>query len=187
MTFFYYFGYGSNLLTKRIRIQNKTAERVGVGKLENYRLDFADTELEKRYFSSTWNGSPATIIENEGSCVYGAVWKINNCDLEELDRQEGVESNIYKPLDLKIYIQELQKEVICRSYQLVHNPTKPIDPESRPHERQPSKTYLTVILNGALESNLPNDYFDFLKKFKHNGNRAFDVNLESSLDLKEIL
>lgn len=40
--FFYYFGFGSNLLTKRIKVQNKSAERVGVGKLKNYRLDFGD-------------------------------------------------------------------------------------------------------------------------------------------------
>lgn len=31
---FYYFGYGSNMLAKRIHIQNPAAQRVGVGKLE---------------------------------------------------------------------------------------------------------------------------------------------------------
>lgn len=46
--FFYYFGFGSNLLSKRIKIQNKSAERVGVGILNNYRLDFADASLDKR-------------------------------------------------------------------------------------------------------------------------------------------
>lgn len=46
--FFYYFGFGSNLLAKRIKIQNKSAERVGVGELNDYRLDFADATLDKR-------------------------------------------------------------------------------------------------------------------------------------------
>lgn len=187
MSFFYYFGYGSNLLTKRIRVQNKSAERVGVGKLENFRLDFADSAADKKYYSPTWNGCPATIIEHKGSFVYGAVWKINDCDLEELDRQEGVECNIYKPLELSVFVEELKAEVTCRSYQLVHNPTAIFDPENRPFERQPSKTYLTVILNGALESKLPSDYVDFLRKFKHNGNLAFNKDLVNSLNLTEIL
>jgi hypothetical protein len=46
--FFYYFGYGSNLLAKRIKIQNKSAERVGVGILNDFRLDFADAALDTR-------------------------------------------------------------------------------------------------------------------------------------------
>lgn len=119
--------------------------------------------------------------------MYGAVWKINCYDLEELDRQEGVECEIYKPLEIKVYVQELQEEITCRTYQLVHNPTFPLDPENRPFERQPSLTYLTVILNGALESKLPEEYFNFLKKFKHNGRLAIDVNLMNSLDLKKLL
>lgn len=47
-SFFYYFGFGSNLLAKRIQIQNKSAVRVGVGILKNYRLDFADSAADKR-------------------------------------------------------------------------------------------------------------------------------------------
>lgn len=31
---FYYFGFGSNMLTKRIHIQNPTAVKIGPGKLE---------------------------------------------------------------------------------------------------------------------------------------------------------
>lgn len=169
---FYYFGYGSNLLTKRIRIQNKSAERVGVGELKDYRLDFADTTLDARYFSRTWKGSPATIIENKESTVYGAVWKMNLQDLHELDVQEGVADEIYKPLDLNIFVQELQENLLCRSYQLVKNPTTILDPKTRPFERQPSQTYLRVIILGAEESNLPKNYIDFLKDFKTNGNFA---------------
>ena len=59
---FYYFGFGSNLLSKRIKVLNKSAERVSAGKLVDFRLEFADTA----YFSPTWNGCPATIIENPG-------------------------------------------------------------------------------------------------------------------------
>lgn len=115
------------------------------------------------------------------------MWKICRDDLEELDRQEGVECEIYRPLEVDVFVKELQKNIPCRTYELVHNPTSPLHPPDRPFERQPSKTYLTVILNGALESKLPEEYYNFLKSFKHNDRLAIDVNLMKSLDLKELL
>lgn len=186
---FYYFGFGSNLLTKRIRIQNKTAERVGVGKLVDYQLDFADATADEKYYSPTWNGCPATIIKTKGSVVYGAVWEINEADLDELDRQEGVDCGIYKPMTVKIQMnaKDILREIDCRTYQLVHNPSTPLDPENRPFERQPSKTYLNVILNGAQETGLPFDYVKFLKSFKHNGNSATNQELVAKLELTDML
>lgn len=115
------------------------------------------------------------------------MWKINCNDLEELDRQEGVECEIYRPIFINVFVEELKEEIQCRTYQLFHNPTTPLDPENRPFERQPSLAYLSVILNGALESRLPIEYFNFLKKFKHNGRLAIDKNLTDTLDLKNIL
>lgn len=183
---FYYFGFGSNLLERRIKVQNKSAVRVSVGKLQNYRLDFADAAADPKYFSSNWNGCPAAIIENVGSNVYGAVWMIDDKDIDELDRQEGVESGIYKPMSVKVLINDEAEEVSCRTYQLVHNPPKPLEPNTRPFERQPSKTYLTVILNGADETGLPADYIEFLKSFQHNGNEAKNKDLVAQLNLKEM-
>ena len=37
---FFYFAYGSNLLTERIRINNPSARAKGIGQLKNYKLDF---------------------------------------------------------------------------------------------------------------------------------------------------
>lgn len=189
MPAFYYFGFGSNLLSARIKVQNKSAERVGPGKLIDYRLDFANAAANKELYSPNWNGCPATIIECPGSVVHGAVWRINDEDIDELDRQEGVECGIYKPISVKVLVEiegELAK-VACRTYKLVHNPSTPLDPAKRPFERQPSQTYLTVILNGAEETGLPADYIEFLKSFKHNGNAATNKDLVAQLNLKEIL
>ena len=186
---FYYFGFGSNLLQRRITVQNKSAERVGVGRLKDFRLDFADSEADKKYYSPNWNGCPATIIPTQGSTVFGAVWTINNEDLDELNRQEGVECGIYKPMDIKVFVnlKDVEEEILCRTYQLVHNPSVALEPHERPFTRQPSKTYLTVILNGAVETGLPKDYIEFLKSFKHNGNQATNMDLVAQLNLKEML
>ena len=37
---FFYFAYGSNLLTERIRINNPSARAKGIGVLKDYKLDF---------------------------------------------------------------------------------------------------------------------------------------------------
>ncbi len=37
---FYYFAYGSNLSSERIRVSNPSAEAVGAALLDNYALDF---------------------------------------------------------------------------------------------------------------------------------------------------
>lgn len=187
MSKFYYFGFGSNLLGKRIKIQNKSAQRVGVGRLENHRLDFADSAVHAKYFSPNWNGSPATIIPSAGSSVYGAVWQIDSADLDELDRQEGVEVGIYKPLSLNVLLVDRQEGIPCRTYQLVDNPPSCLDPGDRHFERQPSKTYLNVILNGAEETGLPQDYIAFLKTFKHNDRKALNEKLLMELNLKDLV
>lgn len=186
MPTFYYFGFGSNLLAKRIRVQNKSAVRVGVGKLDEFRLDFADATADEKYYSKTWAGCPATIIKSDGSSVFGAVWELEKKDLPEIDQQEGVDIGIYKPMEVKVILNG-EKEITCRTYQLVKNPSSPLDPQNREFDRQPSKTYLNVILNGAVETGLPPDYISFLRSFKHNGNSATNVELVNQLDLKDLL
>ncbi|XP_040161751.1 gamma-glutamylcyclotransferase-like isoform X1 [Anopheles arabiensis] len=160
---FYYFAYGSNLLAKRIHIQNPTAVRKGFGYLKDYSLDFF-------HYAARWRGAPATIVEQEGKKVWGAIWEIDNSNLADLDRQEGVHNSVYKPLTLPVVL-PTGDTLDCRVYQLVRNPCcLAPDAEDRPYERQPSKTYMNIIVNGAKETGLPDDYVSLLKRIKHNGN-----------------
>ncbi|XP_055631361.1 gamma-glutamylcyclotransferase-like [Toxorhynchites rutilus septentrionalis] len=170
---FNYFAFGSNLLSKRIHMESPTAVRKGFGYIENYSLDFF-------HFAARWRGAPATIVENEGYKVWGAIWEIESINLTGLDRQEGVHNQVYKPLTLPVYTSE-GGTLECRVYQLVKNPPKADFTEpDRPFERQPSKTYLDVILRGAKETGLPVDYTDFLSTIKHNGHTGdpkFEIDL----------
>lgn len=176
---FYYFAFGSNLLEKRLKILNKSAERFGVGILKDYKLNFG------QFVSRTWNGSPATIKEHKGSEVIGVVWTINIDQMDYLDVQEGVSAKIYKPLNVMVSVRD--KEVNCRTYQLFDNPELILDLTQSSFERQPSHTYLNVIVNGAIESNLPEHYIKFLKSTKHNGRQALDQSILAALDLKDLL
>lgn len=47
--------------------------------MQNYKLDFIT-------FSNRWKGASATIVPAKGCSVWGAIWEINNDDLESLDK-----------------------------------------------------------------------------------------------------
>ncbi|KAG4071381.1 hypothetical protein HA402_004085 [Bradysia odoriphaga] len=159
-----YFAYGSNLLSNRIHFQNPTAERRTIGRLENYRLDF-------NVQSRDWNGTGATVVEDDDYHVYGAIWEIDISNMDELDRQEGVEKNLYKPLTKSI-ITPTGEEINCRVYQQINYPNDFYELEDLPIDRQPSRSYLNCILKGAYESQLPIEYIYDLWKIRHNNQNA---------------
>ncbi|XP_068226953.1 gamma-glutamylcyclotransferase-like [Palaemon carinicauda] len=158
---FLYFAYGSNLLTERIHINNPSAKKIHVGKLNDYRLDF-------NYFSQRWQGSAATIVEDPGNHLYGILWEIENEDMANLDMQEGVHQGIYKAVEVDVETLDGEK-VKARSYQII----RPLE-----KDRRPSSVYMDVIIRGAKENGLPEDYIKYLEGIEDNGyNGKVDVKL----------
>ncbi|XP_055298889.1 gamma-glutamylcyclotransferase-like isoform X2 [Sitodiplosis mosellana] len=167
---FLYFAYGSNMWTKRIHMRNPSAVRKGSAQLKGYRLDFYQPVGEP---SPVWNGSRATVVEDENYTVWGAVYEIDLKHLPSLDAQEGVNSKRYVPITKEIVTSD-EEVLTCRSYQLTEQPTNAVnlsDP-TIPLERKPSKTYIDVIMLGAEENQLPEEYLGFLKRIVHNGRLA---------------
>lgn len=97
--------------------------------------------------------------------VWGVLWQLNDVDLSNLDRQEGV-PEMYLPFDPIIQMPD-DKKVLCRCYMLVNQPDKR---NPLPLDRRPSKSYLHTILLGAKESNLPAEYCKRLEEIPDNGN-----------------
>lgn len=88
--------------------------------------------------------------------------------------------NVYKPLTKDI--ETLHGDLIsCRVYQQTSNPDDGLPIVDIPFERKPSQTYLQTIQHGAIESQLPEEYMDFLNRIPHNGNKA-SSSLMASLD-----
>ncbi len=78
-----YFAFGSNLQIEQMKRRCPSAEVEGVGRLYGYRLAFAG-------FSVTRGGAGvATVIEDETAWTSGAVFSIDQADLNRLDRFEG--------------------------------------------------------------------------------------------------
>lgn len=55
-----------------------------VGNMKGYRLDFYSAGVESQ--SPTWNGSAATMVEDESANVWGAIWEIDLTHMADLDR-----------------------------------------------------------------------------------------------------
>ncbi|XP_034939413.1 gamma-glutamylcyclotransferase-like isoform X2 [Chelonus insularis] len=156
-----YFAYGSNLLKSRILMNNPTAVFKDIARLEHYRLDFIDE-------SKTWKGAPATIIPINNSWVWGAVWEINNDQIENLDKQEEVHVGKYRVLYVDVTNPD-GKVYVCRVYQTTKMVENPTELSKLPDDRLPSLIYLKVIVKGALDCGLPHEYVEFLRSIRHNG------------------
>ncbi|XP_037722089.1 gamma-glutamylcyclotransferase isoform X1 [Drosophila subpulchrella] len=178
---FFYFGFGSNMLASRIHIQNPTAKRIGAGKLENFRLDFHTA-------SKTWLGAPATIVPTQGSHVYGSIWEIDMCNLKDLDDQEGVFDGIYIPISVPVHSLTTDCNITCRAYHLTNQPQSELHAdgaqENIPLDRQPSKTYLKVLVKGAKETGIPEEYIKWLRGIRHNDIQA--PTMEAKLELDQV-
>ncbi|CAH0586882.1 unnamed protein product [Chrysodeixis includens] len=164
--YFLYFAYGSNLLRRRIRINNPSAEFVGIGLLENHQLDFV------KYYGN-WGGAVATAVPRPSKTVWGAIWKMHMDDQASLDMQEGVANKEYFAKMVQIYTPDGIKTK-CRTYQHTFTPQVLMANELLPYERRPSITYKEVIVQGAIECSLPTDYIEMLKLLPHNGRNASD-------------
>lgn len=147
-----YFAYGSNLLASRMFVQNPTAKRVGPACLQDHRLDF-------NFESTRWGGHAATIVPDKGKHVWGALWQVDN--ITNLDLQEGVNDGIY--FAKQVFVNKFDNETVeCRTYQLVQLPKED-------DKKMPSRVYLETIIQGAVETGLPVEYINELKKIRHNG------------------
>ncbi|XP_075974726.1 gamma-glutamylcyclotransferase-like [Anticarsia gemmatalis] len=161
---FLYFAYGSNLLKRRIRINNPSAEFLGNGRLDGHQLDFIK-------YSPNWRGTSATIVPTQNAHVWGAIWRLHNADMPALDRQEGVDTNWYFAKTVGVVVSDGSK-VECRTYQQTINPPLRENGEELPEDRRPCITYLDCIIKGATECNLPEYYIEELKKIPNNGQLA---------------
>ncbi|XP_063358027.1 gamma-glutamylcyclotransferase-like [Cydia amplana] len=171
MEVFFYFAYGSNLLSNRIHIKNPSAVYYGPAKLPDFRLDFG-MQVQM------WNGAVATIVPDTNHTVWGDLWLIDTDKMEYIDKQEGVDRKYYFAKNVTVARSD-GYEIVARTYILTHNPAKPSPGQVLPYNRRPSDTYMKVIILGAIESGLPARYVNYLKTFPTNNKTATKDMLKS--------
>uniref|UniRef100_A0A3B4AAQ2 Uncharacterized protein n=1 Tax=Periophthalmus magnuspinnatus TaxID=409849 RepID=A0A3B4AAQ2_9GOBI len=149
---FLYFAYGSNLLKERLTLKNPSATVHCVARLKNFRLVFGN---HKGRASERWHGGVATIEHSPGDEVWGVVWRLSVADLESLDSQENVTLGAYSPVELSVRTRG--EDLSCRTYIMNSCVYAP-----------PSPQYLKVIVMGAAQNGLPQEYQDKLRAIKTN-------------------
>lgn len=165
---FLYFAYGSNLLKERIQLTNPSAVIHGAAKLLDYKLVFGNF---KGLASDRWHGGVATVETCLGEEVWGVVWRLNISDLASLDSQENVKLGAYSPIEIPVRIQD--QVLHCRTYIM-----------NRCVYAPPSPQYLKVIVMGAEQNGLPQEYQDKLRTIETN---KYEGHLEVMEELEEIM
>lgn len=134
------FAYGSNMLAARLRERCPSAEPLGIAELSSHRL---------RWHKKSKDGSgkcDIVLLESPEAPVLGVLFQIANTEKEALDRAEGL-GHGYKEIQVRpIYD---GKTITARAYQATE-----ID-----YSLTPYTWYRELVLEGAKENRLPEEYF----------------------------
>lgn len=139
-----YFGYGSNMFTKRLRERVSSAKPIGIGYVKEHQL---------RWHKESGDGSGKCDIYFTGDkkhLVYGVLFEISAAEKNKLDKAEGL-NNGYNE----------KKVAVITSSGLVSAVTyyaTVTDEQLRPYD-----WYKRYVVEGAVEHCLPESYVEELK------------------------
>lgn len=144
---FLYFGYGSNMLTERLRHRCPSAEPYATAELPGYALSFSKP-------SSDGSGKAAP-MERAGASLHGVLFTINVDELNTLDRVEGEGSDYRRTL--------VEVRSACNSA-----PLKAVTYFAIKYADGlfPFKWYQALVLAGAMQHNLPEHHQNHIKQFQ---------------------
>lgn len=146
-----YFAYGSNMKKNRLCKRVPSAKLAGRGRILNKRL-----VCNKR---SNDNSGKANLKDSPGGVVWGVLYEMDSSDLNRLDEvEEG-----YQRTTMHVHIDK-DKSVAAEVY---------ISTEITP-KGIPFNWYKELLVSGAQEHQLPEDYIAFLEKLpsKHDPKRG---------------
>lgn len=142
----YYFAYGSNMNLKQMkkRCGLDTFKPICKAYLPGYKFLYDG-------YSHSRGGAVANIVESENSIVWGALYHITKECLQRLDKYEGYPT-FYKRKEVTIKTDD-EKEYLAWVYY-----------RESEREGEPPHEYRQIILEGAKNWRLPDDYIEkFLK------------------------
>ncbi len=145
----WYFAYGSNL-ERSIFIERRRMQPLATrwGWLEGYRLCF-------NIPIGPGERGVANIEPDPNARTCGALYLLRPEDFDRLDRTEGVHVNVYRRLPLDVHTPE-GEPVPALAYQSLLTTTG----------RKPSPRYIRLILDGARQHRLPDEWLEVLERFE---------------------
>ena len=141
-----YFAYGSNMLESRLKHPSRapSALCLGVAVLSGYQLRFHKVAKDG---SGKCNALKTDILRD---AVYGVVFRVADRDFTTLDEQEDVPGGGYSRKQVTVVMSYGAAEVCAECY--FANPEF-IDDNLTPYE-----WYKALVVAGALEHDLPEEY-----------------------------
>jgi len=138
-----YFAYGSNMLSERLRSRITALNIVGRASLKDKQVVFNKRSKDR--------SGKANLVESVGCVTWGVLYEINAQDLDKLDKiedgYERVAVRVRKPDG---------SEVEAVTYVS----------EKTTNDSRPYRWYKKLLLSGAREHNLPQDYIAYLEGFR---------------------
>ena len=147
-----HFGYGSNMSESYMRQYTPSLKYVMNAQLPNFEIQF-------RKYSKNMGGGISSIIEKPGGMVYGVLYYITKKEMDALDILEDVPLGIYKRETFQV-LGDDGKWYAADLYR-VTNPKGPFEP---------AKKYLDLMIAGASEHNINQDWIETLKKMREKQN-----------------
>lgn len=144
-----YFAYGSNLNSAQMRQRCSNHRVVGVARLPGYRIGFYG-------HSAKWDGAVETIVRHAQSEVWGVLYQLDAADWEQLDnyqdaRADGLGTYFHYPVEVLDLQQAVKVAITYRKDMLGKT-------------ERPSTEYLNMIIQGAREHGLPENYVEELSR-----------------------
>ena len=133
-----YAAYGSNCDPAQMLERCPHSPAAGTGWLIGWRLTFGGEDLG-------WEGALATIVQDEGSQVFVALYDVTDQDAHALDAWEGADTGIYRKL--KVRVHTLEQDHLVWVYVL-----------DGYEGGLPSARYLGVLADAAEAAGAPDDY-----------------------------
>lgn len=137
-----YFAYGSNMSSDHLRSRIASTEIIGPAFVKDWRMVF-----NKR---SKDGSGKANLVESPGDITWGVLYEINSSDKNRLDEIEGGYESVY------IQAQQPDGNII----EALTYVSKKLTNDTRPYS-----WYKELVLSGAREHNLPQDYIAYLEGF----------------------
>ena len=149
-----YFAYNARISPDQMELAAPGAEFQFIAHLPEWGLDFPIS-------NSSWEGSLPAITPESGSTVWGAVYEIAQTDLETLDEVESAEQRSSTTI-------EAMDRTGKRHQVLVHLLDGPPTTNGN-GSRQPSTSYLQLMVAGSRHWNLPVGWIAGLEEHLENG------------------